>query len=149
MFQLLQYNVYGVYAASNAFSGFHPPGSIPVKPVYPPTSPPPPTLDFAHLCPRPDWAEAPAEEEEDGRASSSKPLRKGSQMPKYPPGLPSEVSASLQESLLIIAAITPFLCLHWDSLIFPLTPLCPQLLTVRHNLSPAAKNFKCHLRIFL
>ena len=34
----------------------------------------PPLLIFnsAHLCPRPDWAEAPAEEGEDRRASSSK-----------------------------------------------------------------------------
>ena len=54
-----------------------------------------------------------------GEHPPQKPLGLGSQMPKYPPGLPSEARESLQESLLIVTAITPSLCLHCDCLIWP------------------------------
>ena len=41
----------------------------------------------------------------------------GSQMPKYPPGLPSEARAFFLQATLLI--VTPSLCLHCDCLIWP------------------------------
>ena len=54
-----------------------------------------------------------------GEHPPQKPLGLSSQMPKYPPGLPSEARSSLQATLLIVTAITPSLCLHCDCLIWP------------------------------